>query len=182
VADQTDEGPHHDADEDHRVDRADLAAALGSGEEGQAEVADPGLDGPAVVVEVGPVVVELEEGEAQGLSDGVLDHAVPQRAELLAGDRVDGEALEDPAGQPVLLAAVQLVDDRLLRREVAVDRAGADAGGRGQLGHRGAVEAALDEQGQAGVEDGLALVGPGPGARRRPFGGAGSRPRRHLTE
>ena len=61
VADQADEGPHDDADEDHRVDRADLAAALGRGEEGQAEVADPGLDGPAVVVELTVVDRLVEE-------------------------------------------------------------------------------------------------------------------------
>src|SRR5204863_9995085 len=57
-----------------------------------------------------------------------------------------------------LLLAVQLVDQRLLRLEVAIDRPRADLGAIGDLGHRGAVEPALDEQLERRRHDRLALV------------------------
>ena len=64
-------------------------------------------------------------------------------------------ALEDRDEQVVLAA------------EVEVDGAGGDAGGAGDVGHLGVEEAALGEDRDGGAEDGLVLVAPAGGARRR---------------
>ncbi len=102
------------------------------------------------------MVMELEEHERLLVIDGELRHPQPQRAEQLA--RVAGrEVFDDLAAEAQLLLAIELVDERFLRREVAIDGPGADPGLVRDLGHRGAVEAAVDEQLERGVHDRLAL-------------------------
>src|SRR5690348_17394550 len=68
---------------------------------------------------------QAEDGIRDGRVTGVQTCALPICAELLAS-RAGREVVDDVLGEAQLLAPVQLVDQRFLRLEVAVDRPGAD--------------------------------------------------------
>ncbi len=123
--------------------------------------------GAAVGVEVVGVVVQLQEAERGAVGLRPADGGAPEGAGLVArrGGGVDGVG---HGGRERLLAvAVDRVDERLLGREVAVDRAHRDAGAPGDLRHPGAVEAALGEQGERGAHDRVPAVGRRIGGRRQ---------------
>jgi hypothetical protein len=103
-------------------------------------------------------MVKLEKHERVGIGGGERGHPHPQRAEQLARRRRRREVVEHDVREVLLLLAVDRVDQRFLRFEVAIDRPGTDAGAVGDLGHRGTEEAALHEQRERRIEDRLPLV------------------------
>ena len=84
------------------------------------------LERAALGVEIRRVVVELQEHERLRVLDGELGHPQPQRAEQLAGRPVGNSFDRRRSREPRLLLRGDRVDERFLRLEVAIDRAGAD--------------------------------------------------------
>ncbi|HEY1810794.1 MAG TPA: hypothetical protein VGG74_00470 [Kofleriaceae bacterium] len=104
------------------------------------------------------MVVELEKHERCVVRCREGGHAIPERAKQLASAIDRGKRCDDVLREPLLLLAIERVDERFLRLEVAIDRSGADLRTLGDFGNRDAVEAALDKQVERRLHDRLAFV------------------------
>ena len=81
----------------------------------------------------------------------------PGLEEGFAGGEVGGVAFEDTGGFEVADALVEGVDDLVFAGEVVVDDARAGSGALGDERHGSFVEAALDDDVEHGVEDGVSF-------------------------
>src|SRR5262245_46313772 len=104
------------------------------------------------------MVMELEKLEGKRVLFGKNRTLLPEEVKLLTRRRGVGKVIHHDAPKLPLPLEVDGVDERLLAREVAVDRSGADVRLFGDERDRGPVKATLGKELESGFEDGVALV------------------------
>ncbi len=126
--DQTRQAAIDQCDEHFR--RAGLHQAFGLGEidEHSSGFQNAFLEGPARLIQVGAVVVTLQEfvGLRVLLDEGA--HARPVLVELLPRGGIHREVGENQLAEVALPALIQRVDEGLFAVELTIDGTGADAG------------------------------------------------------
>ncbi len=129
-------GAPHQGDDQGRIDVADRARAPRLRHESLGGFGIGAAEGARLGVEIGAMMMQIHKAGGAGIGPGEDHHALPIGGELLPRGQRRRQGRQDEGVVDALPMPVERVDQRLLVREIAVDRAGGDPRPGSDFRHR----------------------------------------------